>query len=107
MYGHLSCVQLLLEKGASLEAKDEEGAIPLHDACAGGFTQIVQLLISSTSDPTCVKTMLETVDIEGDTVSPFIHKIKIIGIVNIKPHFMCFYFLLEPNICSFHPCIPL
>ncbi|XP_019152427.1 PREDICTED: ankyrin repeat and SOCS box protein 13 [Ipomoea nil] len=67
LYGHLSCVQLLLEKGASLEAKDEEGAIPLHDACAGGFTQIVQLLISSTSDPECVKNMLETVDIEGDT----------------------------------------
>ncbi|XP_031129112.1 poly [ADP-ribose] polymerase tankyrase-2 [Ipomoea triloba] len=67
LYGHLSCVQLLLEKGASLEAKDEEGAIPLHDACAGGFAQIVQLLISSTSDPECVKNMLETVDVEGDT----------------------------------------
>lgn len=29
-------MQLLLERGASLEAKDEDGAIPLHDACAGG-----------------------------------------------------------------------
>jgi len=28
--------QLLVEMGASLESKDEEGAIPLHDACAGG-----------------------------------------------------------------------
>lgn len=28
--------QLLLERGADLEAKDEDGAIPLHDACAGG-----------------------------------------------------------------------
>src|SRR4051812_46644013 len=34
-YGQ-SC-QLLLERGASLECKDEEGAIPLHDACAGGM----------------------------------------------------------------------
>jgi ankyrin repeat protein len=29
-------LQLLLERGADLEAKDEDGAIPLHDACAGG-----------------------------------------------------------------------
>jgi ankyrin repeat protein len=27
---------MLLERGANLEAADEEGAIPLHDACAGG-----------------------------------------------------------------------
>jgi hypothetical protein len=39
LYGHLPCAQLLLERGASLECKDEEGAIPLHDACAGGFTE--------------------------------------------------------------------
>ena len=25
-----------MERGANLEAKDEDGAIPLHDACAGG-----------------------------------------------------------------------
>jgi ankyrin repeat protein len=29
-------LQLLLERGANLEATDEDGAIPLHDACAGG-----------------------------------------------------------------------
>lgn len=29
-------LQLLLERGADLEAKDEDGAVPLHDACAGG-----------------------------------------------------------------------
>lgn len=28
--------QLLLERGADLEAKDEDGAILLHDACARG-----------------------------------------------------------------------
>ena len=32
----MATCQLLLERGASLECKDEEGAIPLHDACAGG-----------------------------------------------------------------------
>lgn len=64
LYGHLACVQvyylclflclytlitalhellilfdklqLLLERGANIEANDEDGAIPLHDACAGG-----------------------------------------------------------------------
>ncbi|CAI9097930.1 OLC1v1034454C1 [Oldenlandia corymbosa var. corymbosa] len=67
LYGHLPCVQLLLERGASLEVKDEDGAIPLHDACAGGFTDIVQLLLSSASGPEAVKRMLESVDVEGDT----------------------------------------
>lgn len=33
----LFLTQLLLERGASVEAKDEDGAIPLHDACAGGI----------------------------------------------------------------------
>ncbi|CAN4109572.1 unnamed protein product [Withania somnifera] len=67
LYGHLSCVQLLLERGASLEAKDEDGALPLHDACAGGYTEIAQLLINSAPNPDCVKRMVDTVDVEGDT----------------------------------------
>ncbi|KAK1403371.1 Ankyrin repeat family protein [Heracleum sosnowskyi] len=36
VYGKLTCVQILLERGASLEAKDEDGEIPLHGACAAG-----------------------------------------------------------------------
>ncbi|KAJ0438158.1 putative ankyrin repeat-containing domain superfamily [Helianthus annuus] len=32
LYGHLSCIQLLLE------AKDEDCGIPLHDACVGVLT---------------------------------------------------------------------
>ncbi|POO01794.1 Transmembrane protein [Trema orientale] len=67
LYGHLSCVQLLLERGANLEAKDEDGAIPLHDACAGGYSEIVQLLINRAINAECVKRMLESVDAEGDT----------------------------------------
>lgn len=34
-------LQLLLERGANLECKDEDGAIPLHDACAGGKAALV------------------------------------------------------------------
>ncbi|XP_027175387.1 tankyrase-1 [Coffea eugenioides] len=67
LYGHLPCVQLLLERGANLEVKDEDGALPLHDACAGGYTDIVQLLLNSGNSPECVKRMLESVDLDGDT----------------------------------------
>ncbi|KAK1284291.1 hypothetical protein QJS10_CPB21g00237 [Acorus calamus] len=67
LYGHLSCVQLLLERGASLESKDEEGALPIHDACAGGFIQIVQFLIDAAKTPEKVRHMLDTTDSEGET----------------------------------------
>jgi len=68
LYGHLPCVQLLLERGASLECKDEEGAIPLHDACAGGFTEMVQYMLNfAASRDDCIVRMLTTVDSEGDT----------------------------------------
>ncbi|KAK3445460.1 hypothetical protein EUGRSUZ_A01621 [Eucalyptus grandis] len=67
LYGHLPCVQLLLERGACLEAKDEDGAIPLHDACAGGYVDIVQFLINRARSRECVRRMLETNDDEGDT----------------------------------------
>ncbi|XWS59605.1 hypothetical protein CRYUN_Cryun08bG0136500 [Craigia yunnanensis] len=54
LYGFLPCVQLLLERGANFEAKDEDGAVPLHDACAGGGTNGV-----------CLKRMLDSVDAEA------------------------------------------
>ncbi|KAJ8512434.1 hypothetical protein OPV22_002868 [Ensete ventricosum] len=67
LYGYFPCVQLLLERGASLESKDEEGAIPLHDACAGGFTEIVQYMLNFAGSPDFVMQMLSATDIEGDT----------------------------------------
>uniref|UniRef100_A0A7N0SVD1 Uncharacterized protein n=1 Tax=Kalanchoe fedtschenkoi TaxID=63787 RepID=A0A7N0SVD1_KALFE len=67
LYGYLPCVQLLLERGAPLEAKDEDGAIPLHDACTGGFMEIVQLLIYEAPDSDSVRRMLDAVDADGDT----------------------------------------
>ncbi|ONK58714.1 uncharacterized protein A4U43_C09F15910 [Asparagus officinalis] len=56
----------LVSRGANLEPKDEEGAIPLHDACAGGFIEIVQYIINSAGNADFVKRMLETTDAEGD-----------------------------------------
>ncbi|KAI9086307.1 hypothetical protein K1719_031761 [Acacia pycnantha] len=67
LYGHLSCVQLLLERGANMECTDEDGAIPLHDACAGGYAEIVQLLLNRAGNPENIRRMLESVDSEGDT----------------------------------------
>ncbi|KAG0484314.1 hypothetical protein HPP92_008393 [Vanilla planifolia] len=67
LYGSLSCVQLLVDRGANFEAKDEEGAIPLHDACAGGYAEIVQLILNCAGNSTLVKQMLDTTDAEGDT----------------------------------------
>lgn len=29
--------QILLTAGANIEVRDEDGALPLHDACAGGI----------------------------------------------------------------------
>ncbi|XP_039125724.1 BRCA1-associated RING domain protein 1-like isoform X2 [Dioscorea cayenensis subsp. rotundata] len=57
LYGHLPCVQLLLQRGANLEIRDEEGAIPLHDASAG----------DAVGNPDSINRMLNTVDAEGDT----------------------------------------
>ncbi|WOL05803.1 tankyrase [Canna indica] len=67
LYGHFPCVQLILERGASLESKDEEGAIPLHDACAGGFTEIVQYMLNFAGSRDMVTRMLSATDTEGDT----------------------------------------
>lgn len=83
-----------------MEAEDDEGAIPLHDACAGGsiksfqkiehfffckicnlilllmtisgFTEIVQLLLNRAIDAEHLKRMLDSVDSEGDTVSIYL-----------------------------------
>ncbi|XP_016495930.2 uncharacterized protein LOC107814939, partial [Nicotiana tabacum] len=67
LYGHLHCVQLLLERGASLEAKDEDGAIPLHDAC------LVVCLAVHGDSPT--STVLSTLNVKRmlDSVDPLHH----------------------------------
>ncbi|CAN1146120.1 hypothetical protein LINPERPRIM_LOCUS6817 [Linum perenne] len=46
--------------GANVKVKDEDGAIPLHDACAGGYTEIVQLLLNHASGLESVERMLES-----------------------------------------------
>jgi len=41
----LSCVQLLVRKGAQVNAKDDNGQTPLHLACARGNTRVVRQLL--------------------------------------------------------------
>jgi len=67
LYGYTPCVQLLLERRASLDSKDEDGAIPLHDACAGGYLDIVQALLNAAENKDHIKRLLDTADVDGDT----------------------------------------
>lgn len=92
-------LQLLLERGADMEVKDLYRATPLHNACDGGkvvhgplyfflmvtfycslffffwtwgrigYLDIVEFLLSRASCPECAKRMIETIDLQGDTVS--------------------------------------
>ena len=36
--------QILLAAGANIEVRDEDGGIPLHDACAGGNERMIRIL---------------------------------------------------------------
>ena len=40
----------LLNRGASLDVRDEDSSTPLHDAAAGGHYNIVKLLLSKGAD---------------------------------------------------------
>ena len=49
--GRRDVAELLLDAGALLEARDEEGKTPLHHACLGFYTgqaEVVELLLSKT-----------------------------------------------------------
>jgi ankyrin repeat protein len=43
--GHQPIVQLLCDKGANLEAKDENGFTPLMAACSNGFLVVCRYLV--------------------------------------------------------------
>ncbi|KAF6264846.1 ankyrin repeat-containing domain protein [Scenedesmus sp. NREL 46B-D3] len=46
LYGHQQCVELLLREGATADpVNPEDGTTPLHDAAAGGYAGIVQMLL--------------------------------------------------------------
>ena len=47
LYGHTQCVEMLLGAGANVAVRDADGGTPLHDACAGGFEEIVGKLLAA------------------------------------------------------------
>ncbi|GAB4820862.1 hypothetical protein N2152v2_007908 [Parachlorella kessleri] len=61
LYGHADCVRLLLDHGATASVRDEDGGVALHDAAAGGYTNICLMLLDA--DAACVNMR----DDEGDT----------------------------------------
>ncbi|CAM9820487.1 unnamed protein product [Pylaiella littoralis] len=54
--GHEAVVRLLVEKGADVRAKDEEGFTPLLNAVKGNFEEVASFLVESGADPNDVYT---------------------------------------------------
>ncbi|XP_028307605.1 protein phosphatase 1 regulatory subunit 27b [Gouania willdenowi] len=48
--GNLECVKLLIQHGADIHQRDEEGWTPLHMACSDGFPHIARFLLSLGAD---------------------------------------------------------
>ena len=61
LYGHTGCARLLLGAGARADIRDENEGVPLHDAAAGGYQDLVLILLDSA--PHCISVR----DIDGDT----------------------------------------
>ena len=51
IFSNHECVQLLVERGADVEAVDSFGHTPLHDACDNGSLESINVLLAHHSDP--------------------------------------------------------
>lgn len=50
-FGRRDIVELLLSAGASIQAHDDGGLHPLHNACSFGHEDVVGLLLEAGADP--------------------------------------------------------
>ena len=50
-YGRREAVEILLNAGANVHARDDGGLIPLHNACSFGHAEVVSLLLRAGADP--------------------------------------------------------
>ncbi|PLB53433.1 ankyrin, partial [Aspergillus steynii IBT 23096] len=48
--GHYNIAELLVKEGANLEARDNDGWVPLYGAAIEGHTHIVELLLAHGAD---------------------------------------------------------
>ena len=50
-YGRRDVVEFLLAAGASIQARDDGGLHPLHNACSFGHADVVRLLLEAGANP--------------------------------------------------------
>jgi len=50
-YGRREAVEILLNAGGNVHARDDGGLIPLHNACSFGHAEVVNLLLRGGADP--------------------------------------------------------
>lgn len=50
-YGRRDLVEFLLSAGASIQARDDGGLHPLHNACSFGHSDVVRLLLEAGANP--------------------------------------------------------
>lgn len=50
-YGRKDVVEFLLSAGASIQARDDGGLHPLHNACSFGHCDVVKLLLEAGASP--------------------------------------------------------
>ena len=74
LYGHVECVEMLLQAGADVTLRDVDGLTCLHDCAASGYQEIVSLIlnhvkeVSKEQDASQLFTrFLNAVDNDGDT----------------------------------------
>ena len=50
-FGRCEVVDYLLTEGAKVDAQDDGGLIPLHNACSFGHAEVVNVLLKHGADP--------------------------------------------------------
>ena len=64
VYGHMSCVRLLLSAGADVWRTDDKRQSSLHKACTLSSSDIVSLLLKSVEDKRGAKAVLSFIEME-------------------------------------------
>eukprot|EP00897_Mesotaenium_endlicherianum_P009553 jgi/Mesen1/8626/ME000050S08037 len=52
--------------GAAIDVRDEDGATPLHDSSAGGYEEVVDMLLAAAAGDEQRTVMLQAIDVDGD-----------------------------------------